>query len=133
MERIFSLIEAGLPVAMADFAIASIILLLVVYFSKRLLSYKRLSMPPGPLALPIIGHIHLLDANRPLHQTMYDLAKRYGRMILLQLGSCKVLVVTSSELARECLTTHDLNFASRPRFSGTELLGYDYDVRPQSI
>lgn len=25
----------------------------------------------------------------------------------------------------ECLTTHDMNFASRPRFSGTEHLGYE--------
>lgn len=125
MARIFSLIEAGLWVAMADFAFAGIMLLLVVYFSKRLLSYKRVPMPPGPLAWPIIGHIHLLDAKRPLHQTLYELAERYGHMILLQLGFCKVLVVASSELARECLTTHDLNFASRPRFSGTEHLGYD--------
>jgi len=112
-------------VAIADFAFAGTILLLIIHYAKRFLFHKRVCMPPGPLAWPIIGHIHLLDANRPRHQTLYDLARRYGHIILLQLGSCKVLVVTSPELARECLTTHDMNFASRPRFSGTEHLGYD--------
>lgn len=128
MEIISRLIEGGPLEAIAEFVFAGIILLLIIPYAKRFLFHKRVRMPPGPRAWPIIGHIHQLDANRPLHQTLYDLARRYGHIILLRLGSCNVLVVTSSELARECLTTHDMNFASRPRFSGTEHLGYDCTV-----
>jgi hypothetical protein len=61
--------------------------------------------------------------------------------MLLKFGFRKVLVVSSWELARECLTTHDMNFASRPRFAGAEHLGYDckllgldpYDRRCQKL
>ena len=122
-------------------SIVGIIMLLIVHYAKRLLFHKGVCMPPAPLAWPIIGHIHLLDVNRPLHHTLYDLACTYGHIILLQLGSVKVLIVTSSELARECLTTHDPNFASRPRFSVDEHLGYDckllgldpYDCRCRNL
>ena len=83
----------------------------------------------------------MLDAKRPLHQTLYHLAQTYGRIMLLKFGSRKVLVVTSWELARECLTTHDMNFASRPRSAGAEHMGYNckllgldpYDRRTQKL
>jgi hypothetical protein len=61
--------------------------------------------------------------------------------IIRPLAALYVLVVSSWELARECLTTDDLNFASRPRSVTTEHLGYDckllgldpYDHRCQKL
>lgn len=125
-------------------AIAAITLLAICHYTKFLLFHKaghNLSMPPGPTAWPIIGHLHLLDAKRPLHQTLYHLAQTYGSIMLLKFGSRNVLVVTSWELAKECLTTHDMNFACRPRSAGAEHLGYDckllgldpYDRRCQKL
>lgn len=125
-------------------AIAGIALLAICQYTKFLLFHKgehNLSTPPGPTAWPIIGHLHLLDAKLPLHQTLYHLAQTYGRFMLLKFGSRKVLVVTSWELARECLTTHDMNLASRPQSAGAEHLGYDrkllgldpYDRRCQKL
>jgi len=111
--------------AMADLAFAGITLLLIIHSVKWLSYHKRGCKPPGPLAWPIIGHIHLLNSNRPLHQALCDLARRYGHVMLLKLGSRTTLVVSSWELARECLTIHDMNFASRPRSAAAEHLGYD--------
>lgn len=113
-------------IVIADFAFAGIALLLIMFYVKWIYFRKRgCSLPPGPFAWPIIGHIHLLDANRPLHLTLCDLARCYGHIMLLKLGCRKILVVSSWELARECLTTHDMNFASRPRSATAENLGYD--------
>ena len=109
----------------ADFAFAGITLLLIFLYGKWIYFHKGGYLPPGPFAWPIIGHIYLLEANRPLHITLCVLARRYGQIMLLRLGSPRILVVSSSELARECLTTHDMNFASKPRSAATENLGYD--------
>ena len=109
----------------ADFAFAGITLLLIFLYGKWIYFHKGGYLPPGPFAWPIIGHIYLLKANRPLHITLCVLARRYGQIMLLRLGSPRILVVSSSELARECLTTHDMNFASKPRSAATENLGYD--------
>ncbi|PIN23950.1 Cytochrome P450 CYP2 subfamily [Handroanthus impetiginosus] len=72
---------------------------------------RRTSLPPGPLALPIIGHLHLLGPR--LHQTFHDLSKRYGPLYRLRLGSISYVVVSSPEVARECLKTNELVFSSR--------------------
>jgi len=111
--------------AIVDLAFAGITLVLIIHCVKWLSSHKRSCKPPGPLAWPIIGHIHLLYTNRPLHQTLCDLAQRYGHIMLLKLGARMILVVSSSELARECLSSHDMNFASRPRSAAAEHMGYD--------
>lgn len=108
--------------------VGGIIIFLLFHCTRLLLYYNRkrlCSMPPGPLAWPIIGHLHLLDAKRPLHRTLSLLAHRYGNIMLLKFGFRRILIISSSALAKECLTTHDRNFASRPGFTGAEHLGYD--------
>ncbi|GLJ19637.1 hypothetical protein SUGI_0355670 [Cryptomeria japonica] len=44
----------------------------------------------------------------------------------LQLGFRPVLVISSSELAKECFTTNDKAFASRPLLSAGKHMGYDF-------
>ena len=44
--------------------------------------------------------------------------------MLLQLGQVPTLVVSSSQMAKEILKTHDLNFASRPKVKAAHIMLY---------
>lgn len=70
------------------------------------------NLPPGPWALPVIGHLHLLLGALP-HQAMQRLAQRHGPVMLLRLGHVPTLVLSSPEAARSVMKTHDAVFASR--------------------
>jgi cytochrome P450 len=70
-------------------------------------------LPPGPWALPVIGHLHHLAGALP-HRALRDLARRHGPLMALRLGELPVAVSSSPEAAREVMRTHDAAFASRP-------------------
>ena len=67
-------------------------------------------LPPGPWALPVIGHLHHLAGALP-HRA---LARRHGPLVMLRLGELPVVVTSSRDAAREVMRTHDAAFASRP-------------------
>ncbi|KZV47376.1 hypothetical protein F511_07790 [Dorcoceras hygrometricum] len=88
-------------------------------------------LPPSPLALPIIGHLHLL-APIP-HQALAKLAARYGPLIHIYLGSVPCLVASTPEMAREVLKTHEGSFSDRPQTAATDYLSYgkqDFSFAP---
>ncbi|XP_023535447.1 cytochrome P450 CYP82D47-like [Cucurbita pepo subsp. pepo] len=88
---------------------------------------KRLP-PEAAGALPLIGHLHKLSATEPTHLTLAKMADAYGPIFTLRLGMNTALVVSSWEIARECFTTNDTIFASRPKGLASELLGYNYTM-----
>ncbi|GLJ09021.1 hypothetical protein SUGI_0100100 [Cryptomeria japonica] len=73
---------------------------------------RKLKLPPGPRPWPVVGNLHLLG-NLP-HQALAALAKKYGPIFFLRLGSVPTVVVSSPAMAKEFLKTHDLAFANRP-------------------
>ena len=82
----------------------------------------RVRRPPGPLALPIIGHFHLLGS-KP-YQSLHKLSLRYGPLFQFYFGSIPSVVVSSGEMAKEFLQTHDISFANRPKLSNIDYLFY---------
>ncbi|KAJ8755026.1 hypothetical protein K2173_015538 [Erythroxylum novogranatense] len=86
--------------------------------------YPSTKVPPGPGKLPIIGNIHQIKGLP--HRSLSDLAKKYGPIMRLQLGEFQTTVLTSSELAKEALTTYDTIFANRPKTVANKILSYNY-------
>ncbi|KAL2543507.1 Cytochrome [Forsythia ovata] len=74
--------------------------------------FKNKNLPPGPIGLPIIGNL-LTIGDRP-HESLANLAKIYGPLMTVKLGSVNVVVASSTEMAKEILQKHDQNFLGRP-------------------
>ncbi|KAK7278850.1 hypothetical protein RJT34_23888 [Clitoria ternatea] len=68
-------------------------------------------LPPSPPSLPIIGHLHLIS-DIP-HQSFHALSSRYGPIIHLYLGSIPCVVVSSPDITKHFLKTHEHSFSNR--------------------
>lgn len=84
----------------------------------------ELNLPPEPPSWPLIGHFHLFAGASHPHRVLHQLALEYGPILYLRLGGRPVLLISSPEMAREILKTHDLNFASRPVASCFQRMGF---------
>lgn len=99
--------------------VAPVILYLQVLRKKKG-EENKIRLPPSPLRLPVIGHLHLM-VKEP-HQSLQRLAHRMGPVIYLQLGGVPAVVVSSPEAAKEVLKTHDVHCCSRPSSPGKLIL-----------
>ncbi|KAL1330616.1 3,9-dihydroxypterocarpan 6A-monooxygenase [Arachis hypogaea] len=77
---------------------------------------------PSPPSLPIIGHLHLISSLP--HQSFHSLSSRYGSIMQIYLGSLPCVVVTTPEIAKEFLKTHETTFINRFKSSAVHYLSY---------
>ncbi|KAF9625556.1 hypothetical protein IFM89_024329 [Coptis chinensis] len=94
----------------------------ILYFMQSKHKNNAGQLPPGPLGLPIIGHLHMLG-DLP-HHSLNKLSQKYGPIMQLRLGLVPTVVVSTSEAAELFLKTHDINFASRPKILASEYISY---------
>ncbi|XP_031479228.1 cytochrome P450 CYP82D47-like [Nymphaea colorata] len=112
-------------------SLAALLAVVFVYhmWPKRRGETKRRPTEPGG-AWPVVGHLGLLSGTTPLHRTLAALSEKQGPLFTLRLGQMRVLVVSSMDLAKECFTTNDQAFASRPPFESSKCLGYGCAMFP---
>ncbi|XP_020219820.1 xanthotoxin 5-hydroxylase CYP82C4 [Cajanus cajan] len=110
--------------------IVAILVSLLVFLRHTLVGKKRNKEAPVPAgAWPLIGHLHLLMGDgQLLYRTLGTMADQYGPTFNIWLGCRRAFVVSSWEVAKECFTTNDKAFASRPKTVATKHMGYNYAV-----
>ncbi|GAA0158925.1 oxygenase [Lithospermum erythrorhizon] len=102
-----------------------LLLFLTLYILSNHFLHKLRKLPPSPFpCLPLIGHLYLLKS--PFHEALYQVSKRYGSVVSLQLGSRPILLVSSPSIIDECLRKNDIVFANRPHFLFGKYFGYNY-------
>ncbi|MCE3215749.1 hypothetical protein HAX54_003341 [Datura stramonium] len=100
---------------------------LFILFDKRRKLSRQEKLPPGPWRLPVIGSLHhLRGALLFPHRTLANLATKYGPIMYLQLGEIPAVVVSSPNMAKEILKTHELAFATKPQLTSINITTYNY-------
>lgn len=82
------------------------------------------NLPPGPSRLPIIGN--LLELGQNPHQSMAKLAKIHGPVMSLKLGTVTTIVISSADMAKEVLVTHDESLSNRPIPQSVSVLNHEH-------
>ncbi|XP_078170439.1 cytochrome P450 81Q32-like [Carex rostrata] len=100
-------------ISMNTFFSIFVLILITILVNSITKSKSKKKLLPGPRAIPILGHLHLLKTTEPLHQTLHKISNQFGPAVFLHFGSRPVLVISSNTLAEQCFTTHDLAFANR--------------------
>lgn len=86
------------------------------------------TLPPGPRGWPVVGNLPLLAraGSQNVHKLFAQLAKQYGPIVFLRLGSVPSVVVSSAAMSREFLKTHDGVFYHRPQLLSGAVYHNDY-------
>ncbi|RHN57904.1 putative costunolide synthase [Medicago truncatula] len=107
--------------------ISFIIFLLVLFKIVKIWSYNTstVNLPPGPWKLPFIGNLHQIISRSLPHHLFKILADKYGPLMHLKLGEVPYVIVSSPEIAKEIMKTHDLNFCDRPNLLLSTIFSYN--------
>jgi len=114
------LIEMELSVGVGV-GVVSLLVILVSLLSRK--SSKKRRRPPGPWCLPLLGNLLHLLTDEP-QEVLRALARKHGSVMSVRLGQIDTVVVSSPAAAQEVLRDKDLNFASRPKLLGPDIILY---------
>ncbi|GAB4841455.1 hypothetical protein Ancab_039709 [Ancistrocladus abbreviatus] len=115
-----------LTLSQAIVGLLGLLLLCNLCYNRSFNRRRSIFAPEASRAWPIIGHLHQLGGKVPICRTLGAMADKYGPVFLFRLGMRRVLVVNTWEGVKECFTTNDRAFASRPLTSAGKYLGYNY-------
>ncbi|KAI0741393.1 cytochrome P450 [Daedaleopsis nitida] len=79
---------------------------------------------PGPIALPLLGHVHLLARKYPW-ETFTALAKQYGDVVYLHVLGRPFIVLNSVEAINDLFEGRPQIYSDRPFFPLMNLIGHD--------
>ncbi|KAL8521889.1 hypothetical protein ACS0TY_012152 [Phlomoides rotata] len=96
-------------------------------FSSNESPNRALRLPPGPTWLHLMGHLPpYLIRSLPYHYPLRDLAHTYGPLMHIKLGELALIIVSSADVAKEVLKTHDVACSDRPKTMTGEVMCYNY-------
>lgn len=75
-----------------------------------------LPQPPGPLPMPILGNLALLGQYAVPFEGFSEIAKIYGDVYSLTLGTTRCVIVNNLETIKEVLNQNGKYFGGRPNF-----------------
>ncbi|XP_073399235.1 cytochrome P450 2K1-like [Dendrobates tinctorius] len=89
----------------------SIFIALFIYWINGI-KKSTAKMPPGPMPLPVIGNLNLVDLNRP-HESLMKLSEKYGEIFTLHFGPKKMVILAGYRIVKEALVTRAEDFGER--------------------
>ncbi|XP_043691763.1 cytochrome P450 89A2-like [Telopea speciosissima] len=76
---------------------------------------NKLSLPSGPLKLPIIGNFFwLYKSFSEIESILHNLRQKYGPIVTLHIGSQPLIFISTPSLAHQALIQNGATFADRP-------------------
>ncbi|XP_052001435.1 cytochrome P450 1B1 [Xyrauchen texanus] len=84
----------------------------------RNLTFKR--RLPGPFAWPLVGNA--MQLGQMPHMTFSKLAKKYGNVYQIRLGSSDIVVLNGDSAIQQALIQHAREFAGRPNFASFRMI-----------
>ncbi|KAL3699078.1 hypothetical protein R1sor_017100 [Riccia sorocarpa] len=120
--ELYGLWSPGQPLFTALLAAFAITVLLIVHGRR---SRKKNQGPPGPHGWPVLGSLPYLGASP--HQNLANLAKKYGPLMSIKLGSRNVVVASSPETAEEFLRFQDRIWSARFANTAARVFSYQRD------
>ncbi|CAI0424077.1 unnamed protein product [Linum tenue] len=110
-------------------AVAVISLVSSVYFMKKLVVNKEkancdLRLVPAVPGLPVIGNLLQLKEKKP-HKTFANWVETYGPMYSIKTGSSSVIVVNTTDLAKEAMVTKFSTMTTRKLPKSLSVLSMD--------
>ena len=90
----------------------------------------KMSLPPGPRGMPLIGQAFSIDKDR-LHLQFMEWQKIYGDMFMFVMLGKHYLVINHPDIMRKMFTTcpHAQTFNDRPAgFMGSHVIGKTRDI-----
>ncbi|CAJ1964541.1 unnamed protein product [Sphenostylis stenocarpa] len=102
---------------------AAVLIFFISHFFIKSIITNSKHLPPGPRGWPILGVLPLLGTMP--HVTLTDMAKKFGPIMFLKMGTCDTVVASSPDAAQAFLKALDRNFLNRPTIAGAIHLGYN--------
>lgn len=87
-----------------------------------LMAKKKLTLPPGPQGIPLLGSLPFLGQN--LHHCFAKYSRTHGPIMKFQLGSRIWIVVSSPEIAKEIYKDNDIIFSNHDQPIAAKVISY---------
>ncbi|XP_060069459.1 steroid 17-alpha-hydroxylase/17,20 lyase-like [Ylistrum balloti] len=116
MDSLRQILPTGLSSMMDNIMTNVTLTSVILFFLVALVIHRFLTRPkypPGPAALPIIGHYKLL-VDPKIHEACAKLSDKYGPVVTVQFGPSKVVILNTIETVLEALVKRRADFAGRP-------------------
>ncbi|KAL5777877.1 hypothetical protein ACOSP7_010803 [Xanthoceras sorbifolium] len=110
-------------------ALGSLSLLFFLFFIRKFVSNKKmesLNLPPVPAVpgLPVIGNLLQLKEKKP-YLTFTRWAETFGPIYSIKTGASTVIVLNSTEIAKEAMVTRYSSISTRKLSNALKILTYD--------
>jgi len=122
MEALLATLPAGSWRAVA--ATAAAVVVLAAITGVRMWSKERPNMPPVVPGLPLIGNLYQLREKKP-HKTFAKWSEIYGPIYTIRIGDSNVVVLNSTELAKEAMVAKFPYISTRKLPKAFSVLSHD--------
>nr|XP_019957775.1 PREDICTED: cytochrome P450 2F2-like [Paralichthys olivaceus] len=96
------------------FASVALLFLVLLLFLLLFQNFRAKGFPPGPRAIPVFGNLLQLNLESPIAD-LEKLAKRYGNIYSIFIGSRPMVVINGLQAMKEALVNKAGDFSGRPQ------------------